>query len=234
MRITKFLMLAVFAATTTLASAQFANTSNSSSGRRSGGTGVSLSNDCSNYNRFSFGYMGTNFHDSEDSDYDYTLKGFTMSYVRGINLTNKLPLFLEVGGELNYGTWHDSDDEDEFRDNKLSLAVPVNLTYKLGFNNGMYIAPYAGIHLDLGLVFNAKEKEYDDYYDETETYTYSYYSEKDMGFNRFQVGYQIGANIGYKAFHFGVGYRGDFTPIYKEHNYKITTGGPVITMGYNF
>lgn len=246
MRFTKILMLVAFAASTTLASAQFANTSKSSSSRSSNGTGFTLNKDLPSYNRLSFGYSGVNFNVSyngkADDEESHTLKGLTISYVRGIKLTSSQPLFLEVGGELNFGTYKESEDEDyddfEYtrRENRLALSVPVSLTYKLGFSNGIYIAPYAGIHMDLGLIHKAKDTYSDE--DESETDTWNFYSSKDMGkgetLKRFQMGYQVGANIGYKQFNFGVGYKGEFTPIYSHQKYKITTGGPVVTIGYNF
>lgn len=69
----------------------------------------------------------------------------------------------------------------------------------------------------------------------------SYYSEDDMddmdmdgSFNRFQMGYQVGVNLGYKSLNFGIGYKASFLPIYSEDEVKIQTGGIVATIGYNF
>lgn len=244
MKTSKVFIMAAFAAFATTASAQFANTSNSSSGLRGGGgAGISIENDCNSYSRFSVGYMGVKFKEIEDgtsySDDDDNLKGFTLGYTRGISLSTTVPVFFEIGGQLNYATWSDSDSDDGLkytnRLNFLALSVPLNLSYKLSFNNGLYLAPYAGIHFDLGLLLN--EKETLKYKSEKESESFNYYSSDDMDdetFNRFQMGYQVGVNLGVKKFNIGVGYKASFLPIYKEDDFKVQTGGPIITVGYNF
>lgn len=242
MKTSKFLALAAFAAFASTASAQFVNTNNTSSGIRGGGAGISLENDCNSYSRFSVGYMGVNFKQNEDgfsySDDDSNLKGLTVGYTRGISLSSSTPLFFELGGQLNYATKSDSYSEygesESLRLNFLALSVPVSLSYKLKFSNGLYIAPYAGIHFDLGLLLNAKYSAKSG--SEKLSYTASYYNDDDVDdtYNRFQMGYQVGANLGYKKINIGVGYKASFLPIYSEDDFKIQTGGPVITLGYNF
>lgn len=243
MKTSKFMALAAFAAFASTASAQFVNTNNTSSGIRGGGAGISLENDCNSYSRFSVGYMGVNFKQSDDdSSYtndDSNMKGLTVGYTRGISLSSSTPLFFEIGGQVNYATKSESESESGLsisgRRNFLALSVPVNFTYKVSMSNGLYIAPYAGIHFDLGLLFN--EKMTVKYKSEKESVTASYYDSDDMDgdtFNRFQMGYQVGANLGYKKFNIGVGYKASFLPIYSEDDFKIQTGGPVVTVGYNF
>lgn len=240
MKITKFIALVAFAAITTTASAQFANTSNSTSG----GSGFGIENDCSSYSRINFGYIGINFKAEYDdvsvTDDSDNLKGFTVGYTKGINLTSACPLFLEAGGQLNYARWSESDSDDGLKVseaiNFLSLSVPLNLTYKLSFSNGFYVAPYAGINFELGLLLNNTAKA--SYHGQSESKTQNMYSSDDMGddstFNRFQMGYQVGGNIGYKRFNLGLGYKGSFLPIFDHDGLSIQTGGPVITVGYNF
>ena len=131
-----------------------------------------------NYNRISFGLATDKLKSSDekvfnfkDLDFDkksITLKGIDLNYLRGISLTQKFPLYLEVGGRLTYDTYkyEDSDyDEGSYytyneswsdRLNLLSLSIPVNVTYKYTFSNGFYIAPFAGIHFRLNLLANDK------------------------------------------------------------------------------
>lgn len=240
MKTSKLIALAAFAAISMSASAQFANTSNRSTGTRSGsGAGISIENDCNSYSRVSLGYMGVNFTEKEDgssySDDDMALKGFTFGYTRGLSVSSTLPVFVEVGAQMNYATKNESESGVTDRTNLLALSVPVSLTYKLGFSNGMYIAPYAGIHFDLGLLCNEKMKAKSGGQSYSESI--NFYSSDDMGdetFKRFQMGYQVGGNLGYKQINFGIGYKGSFLPIYKEGDYKILTGGVVVTLGYNF
>lgn len=242
MKTFKFMAMAAFAAFATTASAQFVNTNNSSSGTR-GGSSLSLEKDCNSYSRFSVGYMGVKLKETEDgssyTDDDNNMSGLTVGWTRGISLSSNTPLFFEVGGQVNYATKSDSESMSGVsiseRINFLALSVPVNFTYKVSMSNGLYIAPYAGIHFDLGLLFNDKATA--KYKSEKESLSQSFYDSDDMDgdpFNRFQMGYQVGANLGYKKFNIGIGYKASFLPLYSEDDYKIQTGGPVITVGYNF
>lgn len=242
MKVTKFLVLAAFAAFAASASAQFARTSNSSSGLRGGG-GSLLENDCSDYNRVSFGFMNENFREIEDgvsyTDDDMQLKGFTAGITHGFSLSKAYPVFVELGGRLNFATRAESESEDGVkwtdRLSHLALSVPVNLTYKLGFSNGFYVAPYAGIHFDLGLLFNEKESISGG--GESLSNSMSLYSSDDMDdepFKRFTMGYQVGGNIGYKNFNLGIGYKASFLPLYSEDDYKVQSNNFQVTLGYNF
>lgn len=246
MKLSKFFTLAALAAFAATANAQFANTSKSFS--RSSGSGI-IVRDCDSYSRLEVGYLGTNFNlktawgdfktDCGDLYDFYDLKGFTLGYARGISLSKEIPVFLEVGSQINYGTHNESEEENEYvsikvRTNLLTLAVPVTFVGKLSFSNGIYLAPYLGIHFDVNLLFNDKTKYSYSYRGDSgsETDTDSYFEED--GYKRFQMGFQSGLNVGYKKFNLGVGYRGNFMPIYKEEGHKMKTGGPVVTLGYNF
>lgn len=238
MKLSKIFALAALAAFAATANAQFANTSKSSS--RGSSSGI-IVKDCNSYSRLELGYLGTNFNiktDWGELDDFYDLKGFTLGYARGISLSEEIPIFLEVGSQINYGTHSESEeDEDEsikVRTNLLTLAVPVTFVGKLSFSNGIYLAPYLGIHFDVNLLFNDKTKYSYSYRGDSgsETETESYFEED--GWKRFQMGFQSGLNVGYKKFNLGIGYRGNFMPIYKEGGIKIKTGGLVVALGYNF
>lgn len=204
------ILMAAFAAFATTASAQ----------------GISIEKNCDNYGRVSLGYMGVNYH-MKHVDFDNGLKGFTLGYTKGLNVVKNLPLFVEVSGQLNYATYSESEGKAKARENLLAVSVPVNATYKVSFTNGLYVAPYAGIHFDLGLLYNDK------FTYEGESETENLYKGED-GANRFQMGYQAGVNLGYKMVNLGVGYKGSFLPIMGEGDYKVQTGGIVVTVGYNF
>lgn len=229
-----------------------------------------LVKDCKGYNRISLGYMGSSYKYSvggynlgsmEEAGLPDGIKGVDFGYTRGVSLSKRLPFFLEIGGQINYGTnkLEGYEDEDSYytdlyetRHHSLAVSLPISLTYKLSFQNGMYIAPYAGMHFDVGILLMDKVSGletvhygygYDDYSD-----TYSYYSEEDMAgddgeegmntFNRFQLGWQVGVNIGYKRFNLGLAYKSCITPMYKEENIFLKTTiknhGPLVTLGINF
>lgn len=221
------------------------------------------------YNRLSFGLSTNKWKVSDKELFDFedfggkeslTLKGLDLNYLHGISLTQRIPLFLEVGGRLTFDTYKHEETEREkgyykevYKDrlNLLALSVPVNVTYKYAFSNGMYIAPFAGIHFRLNLLANDKwdyeqnfEGSYADRYDdESESGTVSffkaddeddeaYFDEDEDTFKRFQFGGQIGVNLGYKAFNLGFAYYFD-TPLY-NNDFKIKNGGISLTVGYNF
>lgn len=252
MKLSKIFALAALAAFAATANAQFANTSKSSS--RGSSSGI-IVKDCNSYSRLELGYLGTNFRTKySDNYFDYLfedydeddcdnlfddLKGFTVGYTRGISLSPKIPIFLEVGPQVNFGTYKETEADDELeklthRYNLLTLAVPVTFTGKLSFNNGCYIAPYLGIHFDVNLLYNVKDKYSYSYRGDSGSETDTENLFEEDSYKRFQMGFQSGVNFGYKKINLGIGYRGNFMPIYKEGGIKIKTGGLVVALGYNF
>ena len=186
------------------------------------------------------------------------MKGFDVNYLHGFSLTQKIPLYLEVGGRLTfdtykwdkyreyYGSWFKEKD----RFNILSLSVPINVSYKYTFNNGLYIAPFAGIHFRLNLLGQWKYEtvnsdghshdgtinlfKADDYDDD------AFCEEDEDPCKRFQFGGQLGVNFGYKAWNMGLAYYLD-TPFYKydevsnsKEDFKYKASGIALTVGYNF
>lgn len=230
----KFLVAAVALALSTSASAQFANSSSR------GGNGGGLVTDIPGYSRLSvaFSSLGTKTSASYDgksvsasSDDEMSLKGFNIDYTRGIGLKSNLPLFLEVGWQVAFNT----ESEDHTRNSMLSIAIPIDLTYRVQLASGFYVAPYLGMRLKANVIGKSK------YSDGSYSESINWFDKDDMGedgtFNRFQVGGIAGANIGYKQFNFNIGYQFD-SPLYKEsesgYTMKIKTGGIVVGVGYNF
>ena len=226
-----------------------------------------------NYNRLSFGLStlklsDTYFDKSEREILDFdkksiTLKGMDFNYLRGISLTQRFPLYLEVGARMTFDTyqdeWKDSDswgyERESDRINILALSVPVNVTYKYTFDNGFYLAPFAGIHFRLNLLGQVKYdyeegNNYGDYDSEDGTINLFktgddddddvYFDDDEDACKRFQFGGQIGLNFGYKALNVGFAYYFD-TPFYKyssdydsKYDFKYKQGGVSLTIGYNF
>lgn len=162
-------MLAGALAFTASASAQFANTGNTS---KSGSTtSVGSYKDTNPYNRFSVSYINeTISYDIKDADNKST-SGFGLKYIHGFSLSNTLPLFLETGLDLHVGFWSDTDDkfsaydEDGYDDydaelktklTTMNLAVPLNLAYKFNINEDFSIQPYLGLNFKFNVL--AKQK----------------------------------------------------------------------------
>lgn len=185
------------------------------------------------YNRLYFGFANysPNGELSRESEIN-NFNGFKFGYLHGISLTKKLPLFLEVGGELQYGTQSESDDDEKWTYNLLSLNIPLNLSYKYSFSNGLYIAPYAGIGFRCFMLGNAKYTDLDT----DRSVSYNCFSSDDMDgdtFKRFQVGGNFGVNVGYKAFNFNLGYS-IYSPVYNDYGYKFKVNTFTVGIGFNF
>lgn len=173
-----------------------------------------------NYNRISLSYaaysykLGNAEYPLDDRilrDQDGSAPGFIAEYIHGWRLAKSVPLYLESG----FGLQFNMGDEKN-----IALFVPFNVTYRYTFNNGFYIAPLVG--LDLGgktdwlLLYT---EDYDD----------------DYKAKHFLFDYKVGANIGYKRFNFGVGYRGDIVPaLTSEDDGSVKTGTFYIGLGINF
>jgi len=140
----------------------------------------------------------------------------------------------------------------------LSLSVPVNLAYKISIpNSEVSITPFVGVTLKYNILAKTKYKfdkdedaDEDDYYYPYSGYAYPYddedgyndgkdkdvdlFDKKDVSknsqWNRFQVGWQIGAGLNYKALYVGFHYGSDFGEIYK----KAKTANWGLSLGYNF
>lgn len=187
----------------------------------------------SHYNRLYVSYNPHNFKYKGDDDLNCT--GFSFGYLRGFNLTNKIPLFMEIGGNLNYSWKKDSYDINNYYygssttvDTKFTyacLSIPVNVVYRYSFGKGMSVAPFFGLAFKGNLL-----ADYDDGDD-----TYSMFDSDEDGddeysWKRFQVGFQIGAGFNYKALYVGLHYGGNFGEIGK--NVKCNNWG--LTLGVNF
>lgn len=186
----------------------------------------------SGYNRIYVGYTGIKTHfDFDDAD-NLSYPGFSIGYLRGINLTQKLPLYLEVGGALQFNRYSESVTEDgytlDYKETLLGLNIPVSLVYRFNITDDFSISPDFGFNFRLNLMGKGKE-EYDG-----ESEDWNLFSKDDMGedgtYNRFQVGWHIGVGFDYKALHLGVDWGTDFNEIAEKTKLRTT----YVTLGWNF
>lgn len=218
------------------------------------------------YNRFSFGLSTNKMKSSDKSLFEFdvdekdkesmTLKGIDLNYLHGFSVSKRVPLYVEVGGRLTFDTFKSEESESgtgyyynvKDRYNLLALTIPVNVTYKYAFSNGVYLAPFIGIHFRLNLMaqdkweeegtINGDYEKYDgkmsffkaDDYDDD-----AYFDSDEDPCKRFQFGGQVGLNVGYKAWNLGIAYYFD-SPFYKHDtaDLKIKSGGIGLTLGFNF
>lgn len=227
MKTIKLLLGIVLLALGSTAKAQFAN-STTAVGTRQKSLATMVTNDCSNYNRFNFSYSTLKLSEFGLED---SYPGFRFGWIGGYSVVETVPFFLETGVDFSFNT--KVLEEDKYSKEKsttASLIVPLQLAYKLSFQNGAYISPYTGFHFKVNVLGKDTETSY--HYDETESY--NWFDEDYGSYRRFQMGWRIGGNIGYKAFNFNVGYMLDFIPLCKEGGEKIKTSSVHVGIGVNF
>lgn len=89
--------------------------------------------------------------ESKTDDIDFN--GFSFEYIKGQNVVDNKPIFLEwgIGAEILNYTDEYSGDSDGYRvdmEEKITIAdmyIPVNIGYKLALNDNTIIMPYVGI-----------------------------------------------------------------------------------------
>lgn len=201
MKTIKSLALACALTFSGTAFAQFANTGGSSS----------ASGDYTGYNRIGISYNNTHLGHNKyagGKNSNISLNGVGLDYIHGFSLTDRLPLFLETGVNLNFnfgskdavstnfGDYEDFDEEDwgDFMDDvedgdipttktkyqNINMQIPVNLVYRFNINENFSIAPYFGLNFKVH--FTSKYKTELPSYDEEGDYGYEGYA-YDYGYD---------------------------------------------------
>ena len=217
-------LLVTFVGLSTSVFAQFTNSSSATNSTTS----------TSGWNRVFIEYNPSKIATDIDGADDLDFKGFSIGYMRGISVTQTLPLYVEAGVAFQYRTYKE-DIEDSYYDytekiNTASLNIPVHLLYRFNVTNDFAIEPFVG--LDFRFNISGKYKIEAD----GESEDLNLFDKDDMdqigldAFKRFQAGWHIGVNLNYKPVYFGVHYGKDFNEIH-DHMKVATTH---ITLGFNF
>lgn len=177
--------------------------------------------DFNKYNRISLSYAGYGYNCGGASDYltylidDYQegkASGFMFEYIHGWRLTKSQPVFLESGLACQFNSY-----DSNFH---VGIAIPLDVTYRYTASNGFYVAPLAGFNLGINALDDILQFRIES---------------SEFNFKRFQLGYNVGANFGYKRLNIGIGYRGDFMPsLTTEEDGNVKTGTFHIGLGINF
>lgn len=212
------LMAAVMLLSCGTAFAQFTNASGSSKSSGSS-TPLEVKEWTSLYFQYNPSWFVPKHGDNE------SFNGLTLGVSRAINVMQSQPLFVEIGGNVQFGFTNDMADSD-LKWKMLSIGVPVNLTYAWHVSDKFAIAPYLGLNMRLNLWGNITHDDFDDslnIFDDDDV--------DDLQHKRFQIGWQIGANFQFNnSFYIGAGYGTDFMEIFE--NCKI--GRAYITLGLMF
>lgn len=194
----------------------------------------------------SFNYVGISYVNNHfgvadkkvlDKDDAFTLNGFSLDYNHGFSLSSSMPMFVEAGARLIFGFNSDkeADDYDEYKQNTswMSIAVPVNYSYKFRVADDFVIKPYTGLNFKFNLLGKQKYTVTELSTGDEDKETYDLFDKKDMGdepFKRFQMGWQIGVDFQYKPFVLGVEYGLDFIKPQKWMNSQLLS----VKLGYCF
>lgn len=172
------------------------------------------------YNRLGLNYLHTYFTGTNEIMLNVLMTGtdgFSAGVMHGMGLSEKLPIFMEFGGMLNYGHWSNTMSNTDMTLNTLSLVAPVNAGYKFKISDNFSISPFIGLNLKLGLVSSCTIADDED--DET----YNFYDKDDAGgrdyvWSRVQLGYQFGTYFDFNKFYATLQYGDDFNSLAKNWN----------------
>lgn len=220
----KYLLLVAMLVVCGSASAQFSNTTKTTSaspavgGQQKGVDG---------WNTFFIEYAPTkfNYDGDEDDDDELSMNTLSFGWRKAFGVSQKVPLYIETGLGLSYSFGKlDYDDEwykYEEKYNLLSFNIPINIGYNFSLADGKVdLAPYFGIDLRINALGKMKVKESDDdddfdfddymsrssYYDDyddddddDDDKALNLFDKKDMGskdatWKRFQAGWRLGLN----------------------------------------
>lgn len=169
------------------------------------------------------------------------LNGLSLNWAQARLLTDQLPVYLQYGAGVQF-TWKTDTRSDDYYDMKvkntttfLTVKVPVNVLYNFAIpNTNLSVMPYLGLNAQVHVLGQSKTTT--TYEDEKETSKISYFSKDDMEdpYNRFVLGWQIGAMVSYDKYFVGIGYNGPVTSLYKNGDYKIQTSQVNISLGIKF
>ena len=213
MKSIKFIAIAILAAMTANASAQLTKDTQ-------GWTRVELS-----FEAQKLKYKdGSITWDSEEKQ-----KGVSLAFMKGVNITSKMPIFLDLGARLS---WLHSKDEFKGGDSKttfMNVAVPVNAAYKLSFaSSPISIVPFFGPNFK----FNFYGRTKDTYGDEE---IKTKWLDKDgMDARIFQFGLNLGVGVNIQRFYVGYNFQPDISSYVKDGDQKTKTINNFISLGVTF
>lgn len=189
-----------------------------------------------------------------------SLNGFAVDYIHGFSLSKTLPMFIETGLKANFGFGSVEGDSEDVYDvtlteklqmQNISLSVPVNFAYKFGVSDNVTITPYLGLNFKLHLMGRMRMKvdmdggDPDDFDMDEDDLVGDWINifsddeedgmgDKDATWNRFQLGWHVGAGVNFKKVYLGISYGTDFIKAFKYKKASVNSGNLAVTVGYTF
>ena len=177
-----------------------------------------------------------------DGEGSYTddFNGLSLNWAQARLLTDQLPIYLQYGAGVQF-SWYTNSITADYSNVKttttfLTVKVPVNLLYNFAIpNTNLSVMPYLGLNAQVHVLGQKNTSR--EYEGETQTYKTNLFSKDDMvedPYNRFVLGWQIGAMVSFDKYFVGIGYNGPVTNLYKYDDAKIQTSQVNISLGIMF
>ena len=166
--------------------------------------------------------------------------GISLNWSQARLMTDKLPIYLQYGAGAQFSWYTDSISYDDSNVKTtttfLTVKVPVNVLYNFAIpNTNLSVMPYLGLNAQIHVLGQSKtSQEYDG---ETQTVKTNFFSKDDMEdhpYNRFVLGWQIGAMVSFDKYFVGIGYNGPVTNLYEYDDAKIQNSQVNISLGIMF
>lgn len=205
----KFFMVACLLGIASTVSAQFVNSSSSSSSMGSSSEATTWSGLRVSYHPVSFNGDGA----------DLSFSGASIGYVKSFGVSSSAPLFIETGLSAS---WIGGEVKNtDVKLNMFSLNAPVNFGYQFAFGENNAIFPYVGLTFRGNIVGTLSE----------DGESINVFDDDDMGeaWKRFQIGWQIGVGANFNTFFVGASYGTDFSEIMEGGKVAM----PSLTIGFN-
>ncbi len=158
-------------------------------------------------------------------------KGFALGYIKGISLTNRIPLFLELGGRLNWTHKKESSGDTDYKYTFMSVSIPVQAAYKFTFSgNDIAITPFFGPNFRFNFYGRLKTETGDH-----ETKTKYLSRDNDDPAKIFQFGLNLGCGFNFSRFYLGYTFQPDLSSYIKyDDDNKYKTIYQLVSVGINF
>lgn len=208
------------------------------------------------YNNDHYGYSKNFYGNNKEEDPSFSANGVGLNYIHGFRLKRSLPMYIEVGGNINFGFRSASETlvenglkilaKDQFQN--INLTVPVNFAWKFDLGKDFYITPYYGVSFKvnfvtrerIGYITNGKTiwSDWINILKEDEANGI----EKGYTWRTFQMGTHLGATFGWKHVSLGLQYGGDFIAPYSvvvkymglSERFAVNCTSFKLTLGYDF
>lgn len=178
------------------------------------------------WSTFGFEYLPSSWKYSHDGySHSDSFNAASILWTKATGLTSSTPLFLEWGLGLQY-SWK---SEDDVNTSVASVKIPLNLIYSYQIpETSISIDPYIGLNFR----FNGWAKIKNDKNDTSiNPFDKDDMGDSDLTWNRFQLGWHIGARARFSdSFFLGVAYGTDFSEISKYTHIEETT----LSLGFVF